>query len=63
MGDVMKTPRKVDLEDMALETLELEKQRLFEKLLNGCEPKKHRNILYEVLGVIDFKRRFEARGS
>ncbi|MEM4662713.1 MAG: hypothetical protein QXM75_01700 [Candidatus Diapherotrites archaeon] len=59
----MKVPRKIDFEELTIESLELEKQRLFEKLIKSQEPKKHRNILYELLGVIDFKKRFELEVS
>ncbi|MEM4598087.1 MAG: hypothetical protein QW400_00130 [Candidatus Diapherotrites archaeon] len=59
----MKVPRKVDFEELTIETLELEKEKLFEKLFRSKEPKKHRNMLYELLGVIDFKKRFEINGS
>ncbi|MCX8190045.1 MAG: hypothetical protein N3F05_02335 [Candidatus Diapherotrites archaeon] len=59
----MKVPRKIDFEDLSLEILELEKEKLFEKLFKNKEPKKYRNMLYELLGVIDFKKRFEINGS
>lgn len=59
----MRAPRKVEFEDMSLESLEVEKQRLFDRVLRGNEPKKHRNLLYELLGVIDCKRRFELRAT
>jgi len=55
----VKIIRKVEFEAMPLEKLELEKQRMFKRVLKGEEPKKYRNLLYELLGVIECKRRFE----
>ena len=55
----MRIVRKVEFEAMPLEKLELEKQRMFKKVLKSEEPKKYRNLLYELLGVIECKRRFE----
>jgi len=55
----MKIVRKVEFEAMPLESLEVEKQRMFRKLLKGNEPKKYRNLLYELLGVIEWKKRFD----
>lgn len=55
----MKFLNKLEFEALSLENLELEKQRMMKKVLSGKEAKKHRNLLYELLGVIEWKKRFD----
>ncbi|MCD6399414.1 hypothetical protein J7L85_01335 [candidate division WOR-3 bacterium] len=55
----MRMARKIEFEAMPLKKLELEKQRMFKKVLMEEEPKKYRNLLYELLGVIEWKKRFD----
>lgn len=44
---------------MDLEELGTHKERIYEKLLNNREPHKNRNVLYELLGVIEEKIKYE----
>jgi len=55
----MRITRKIEFEAMPLKKLELEKQRMFNRVLRDEEPKKYRNLLYELLGVIEWKKRFD----
>ena len=55
----MRIVRKVEFEAMPLERLEMEKKRMFKRLLAGEEARKYRNLLYELLGVIEWKKRYD----
>jgi hypothetical protein len=44
---------------MDLEELDTHKERIYEKLLANREPRKNRNVLYELLGVLEEKIRYE----
>ena len=50
---------KAHLEERVMEELEILKTRLFHKVTKE-KGKASRNRLYELLGVLDYKRRFEA---
>ena len=56
--ELAKIEKERELEKIRMQS-ELEKQRMFKRVLKGEEPKKYRNLLYELLGVIECKRRFE----
>ncbi len=55
----MKVLTKADFGRMELSRLETEKNKVFKKILRGSEARKNRNILYELLGVIEEKIKFE----
>ncbi len=55
-GDVM----QARVCELSIEALEIEKEMLMKKLLSGEASKKYRNLLYEVLGIIEFKKRYYA---
>lgn len=55
----MKVLTKADFGKMELSRLETEKSKVFKKILSGNEARKNRNILYELLGVIEEKIKFE----
>ncbi len=55
----MKVLTKVDFGRMELSRLETEKNKVFKKIIKGNEARKNRNILYELLGVIEEKIKFE----
>lgn len=55
----MKVFTKNDFGKMDLLKLEMEKNRIFKKIIQGSEARKNRNMLYELLGVLEEKRRFE----
>ena len=55
----MKVFTKVDFGRMELPRLESEKNRVFNRILKGQEPRKNRNLLYDLLGVIEEKIKFE----
>jgi len=44
---------------MGLNRLESEKNKMFKKIIMGDEARKNRNVLYELLGVIEEKIKFE----
>ncbi len=53
----MKTLTKTQMHEMLLEELEMQREMLFSKVLQKNSSKKIRNALYEILGVMDSKRR------
>jgi len=55
----MKVFTKADFGRMELSRLESEKNKAFKRLIKGDEPRKTRNMLYELLGVIEEKIKFE----
>ena len=55
----MKVFTKDDFGRMELPKLECEKDRFFKKIIRGEEPRKHRNMLYDLLGVIEEKVKYE----
>jgi len=58
-GDLMRLLRKEEMALMGLTELELRKNRAFSQILKGKNARMLRNMLYEMLGVIEFKRKFE----
>lgn len=50
---------KMDFNRMDLLKLETEKNRMFKKILQGKEVRKNRNILYELLGVLESRKKLE----
>ena len=56
----MKLLSKIELEAMVLPELEIHKQKLFNSVIKGKGAKRMRNALYELLGVIECKRKYSA---
>ncbi|MEM0360488.1 MAG: hypothetical protein QXK06_04100 [Candidatus Diapherotrites archaeon] len=44
---------------MDLEELDAQKEKIYESLLKNREPRKNRNVLYELLGVVEEKIKYE----
>ncbi len=53
----MKSLNKAEMHKMFLEDLELHKNLLFNRLSKGIETRKIRNVLFDLLGVMDYKKR------
>ncbi len=58
----MKLLRKEEMNQMDLPELEIRKNKAFNQIIKGKNARALRNMLYEMLGIIEFKRRLELPG-